>query len=409
MSFIIWIIVAIVLLFVIEYYFIKKVRNAVKILYPQFLLSKYKKIIVGFIIYINLYLVLVIIAYLYSMLVNGDRPVPPENIFFDYLILFPFWLSMLIFVQCGLLFLLLDLLKLIILPLYRKHRAIVLSIQAKIVLVLVVLFIFYIPIRVVYDYNTVSLRIVEFKKKNLPEDLRGFKIAFISDIQADRYTDDARLDRFISKVNSTNPDLVLIAGDMITSTPNYINTSAKYVGQLRAKYGVYSCIGDHDNWAYWTDNGRSVKEITEALQINNVYMVDNEKRIFIVNKSEVNVTFVTNTYVEKISNETLDSLVRFDKNYDLKIFLTHQPRNKFIESAVKHNYDLLLAGHTHGGQVTFFIPFHNLSATLVETKYVRGNFYFENLLMIVTRGLGMSLLPLRYNSTPEVTLITLSD
>lgn len=409
MSFIIWIIVAIVLLFVIEYYFIKKVRNAVKILYPQFLLSKYKKIIVGFIIYINLYLVLVIIAYLYSMLVHGDRPVPPENIFFDYLILFPFWLSMLIFVQCGLLFLLLDLLKLIILPLYRKHRAIVLSIQAKIVLVLVVLFIFYIPIRVVYDYNTVSLRIVEFKKKNLPEDLRGFKIAFISDIQADRYTDDARLDRFISKVNSTNPDLVLIAGDMITSTPNYINTSAKYVGQLRAKYGVYSCIGDHDNWAYWTDNGRSVKEITEALQINNVYMVDNEKRIFIVNKSEVNVTFVTNTYVEKISNETLDSLVRFDKNYDLKIFLTHQPRNKFIESAVKHNYDLLLAGHTHGGQVTFFIPFHNLSATLVETKYVRGNFYFGNLLMIVTRGLGMSLLPLRYNSTPEVTLITLSD
>lgn len=409
MSFIIWIIVAIVLLFVIEYYFIKKVRNAVKILYPQFLLSKYKKIIVGFIIYINLYLVLVIIAYLYSMLVNGDRPVPPENIFFDYLILFPFWLSMLIFVQCGLLFLLLDLLKLIFLPLYRKHRAIVLSIQAKIVLVLVVLFIFYIPIRVVYDYNTVSLRIVEFKKKGLPEDLKEFKIAFISDIQADRYTNDARLDRFVSKVNSTNPDLVLIAGDMITSTPNYISTSAKYVGQLRAKYGVYSCIGDHDNWAYWTDNGRSVKEITEALQINNVYMVDNEKRIIIVNKSEVNVTFVTNTYVEKISNETLDSLVRFDKNYDLKIFLTHQPRNKFIESAVKHNYDLLLAGHTHGGQVTFFFPFHNLSATLVETKYVRGNFYFGNLLMIVTRGLGMSLLPLRYNSTPEVTLITLSD
>ena len=409
MSFIIWIIVAVVLLFIIEYYFIKKVRNAVKILFPQFPLSKFKKIIVGVIIYINLYMFIVIIAYLYSLLVNGDRPVPPENIFFDYLILFPFWLSMLVFVQCGLLFLLLDLLKLIFLPLYRKYKSTLLNIQAKIILVLAALFIFYVPIRAIYDYNTVSLRIVEFKKKNLPADLRRFKIAFISDIQADRYTNDTRLDRFISKVNATNPDLVLIAGDMITSTSNYINTSAKYVGQLRAKYGVYSCIGDHDNWAYWTDNGRSVKEITEALKKNDVYMVDNEKRIFNVNKSEINVTFVTNTYVEKISSETLDSLVKLDKNYEFKIFLTHQPRNKFIESAIKHNYDLLLAGHTHGGQVTFFFPFYNLSATLVETKYVRGDFYFGDMLMIVTRGLGMSLLPLRYNSTPEVTLITLSD
>ena len=85
-------------------------------------------------------------------------------------------------------------------------------------------------------------------------------------LQADRYTNDTRLERFISKVNSTNPDLVLIAGDMITSTPNYINISAKYVGKFKSKYGIYSCIGDHDNWAYWQDNGRSVREITEALQ-----------------------------------------------------------------------------------------------------------------------------------------------
>ncbi len=407
MSFIAWVLIAIVLLFVIEYYFIRKIHGSVKILFPKLPLSKYKKLIIGVIIYINFYMILVIIAYLYSMIVNGDRPVPPESILFDYLILFPFWLSMIIFVQCGLLYLLLDLTKLILFLLYKKHKAKLQTINAKIILALATFFVLYVPIRAVYDFNTISLRIVEVKKKNLSDDLTGFKIAFISDIQADRYTNDKRLERFISKVNSTNPDLVLIAGDMITSTPKYINTSAKYVGKLKSKYGIYSCIGDHDNWAYWNENGRSVKEITGALRKNNVQMIDNNRKIIDVNKSQVNITFVTNTYVEKISDETLDSLTSLDKNYELKIFLTHQPRDRFIKAAIKYKYDLLLNGHTHGGQVTFFFPFYNLSATLVETKYVRGDFKFGDMLMVVTRGLGMSLLPLRYNSTPEATLIVL--
>ncbi len=342
------------------------------------------------------------------MISYGIRPTPPENIFFDYLILFPFWLSMLIFVQCALLYLLIDILKLLLLPLFKKYKTKLLPLQAKLILTIAAVFILYVPVRVVYDYNTVSVRVVEFKKQNLPEDLIGFKIAFISDIQADRYTNNSRLERFISKANSTNPDLVLIAGDMITNTPNYINTSAEYAGKLISKHGVFSCVGDHDNWAYAKDYGRSVREITNALEKYNVKMIDNGHEVINVNNSEINITFVTNTYVETISTETLDSLIRLDKNYDLNIFLTHQPRNKFISAAIKHNYDLLLAGHTHGGQVTFFFPFYNLSPTLIETKYVRGDFYFGNMLMIVTRGLGMSLLPLRYNSTPEVTLIVLN-
>ena len=215
MSFIAWILIAVVLLFVIEFYFIRKIRSSLKILFPNLLLSKFKKIIIGIIIYINFYMILVIVAYLYSFIASGDRPTPPESYVFDYLILFPFWISMLIFVQCGLLYLLLDLFKLIFFPLYKKFKDILQPLHAKMILALAVIFIIYIPIRVIYDFNTVSLRIVEFQKKNLPDDLRGFKIAFISDIQADRYTNDARLEKFISKVNSANPDLVLIAGDMI--------------------------------------------------------------------------------------------------------------------------------------------------------------------------------------------------
>ncbi|MCB0753000.1 MAG: hypothetical protein KDC52_16125, partial [Ignavibacteriae bacterium] len=118
--------------------------------------------------------------------------------------------------------------------------------------------------------------------------------------------------------------------------------------------------------------------------------------------------FATNTYVETISEKVLDSLTINKSNADIRIFLTHQPREFMIEKAFEMNYDLYLCGHTHGGQITFLFPFYNLSPTLIETPYMRGEFNFGKMLMVVTRGLGMSLAPVRYNSTPEITIITLA-
>jgi len=274
--------------------------------------------------------------------------------------------------------------------------------------VLIGFFVFYIPVRVIYDYNNVSVRTVEFKKEGLPDALENFKIVFISDIQADHYTDEGRLKNFINIVNSLNPDLILIAGDLITTGSKYINLSGKEVGKLKALYGVYSCVGDHDNWAYRNDYARSVDEVINSLLRNNVEMIDNGKRTINVYGAEIEIAFITNTYVGKVRDKTLDSLVS-NHTGDFNIFLTHQPRPNLIGAAQKNNFDLYLCGHTHGGQISFVFPFVQLTPTIIETKYVRGDFYFGEMLMIVTRGLGMSLAPVRYNSTPEVTLITLQN
>ncbi|MCB9249682.1 MAG: metallophosphoesterase [Ignavibacteriales bacterium] len=217
-----------------------------------------------------------------------------------------------------------------------------------------------------------------------------------------------RLGNFIDKLNSSKPDLVLMAGDMITSTPNFIEFSADQLSKVKAKHGVFTCVGDHDNWAYRGDNERSLSEVTEALGRVNIPMIDNGKLLIGVDSSNIEVTFVTNTYVETISEKVLDSLTINKSNADIRIFLTHQPREFMIEKASEMNYDLYLCGHTHGGQITFLFPFYNLSPTLIETAYMRGEFNFNKMLMIVTRGLGMSLAPVRYNSTPEITIINLS-
>jgi predicted MPP superfamily phosphohydrolase len=135
-------------------------------------------------------------------------------------------------------------------------------------------------------------------------------------------------------------------------------------------------------------------------------MLNNENRIIDVKNAKILTSIITYTYPAKIGQEELDTLLSAKKQ-DLNILLIHQPEGGIPQEAAGKNYDLMLAGHTHGGQITFLFPFFNLSPTLIETKYVRGNFQIDNMLMIVTRGLGMSLVPFRLNSTPEITVITI--
>jgi len=399
--------IGITLLLAVELYFVKKTTLSVKNLFPIIYQKKYPAIRRIFLIWLNLYPVVLIGIFVYFA-ISGEYISSPDNKIIDYLLIYPFWNFFILMTQVGLYFLIIDFLKLLLFPYYRKHRDNLLRVQSVIVLVLVGFFIIYIPVRVIYDYNTVSVRTVEYQKQNLPESLNNFKIAFISDIQADHYTDEGRLSNFISMINELDPDLVLIAGDLITTGPKYIELSAKEVGKIEAKYGVYSCVGDHDNWAYRNDYKKSVSEIKNSLMHNNVEMIDNGKRMINVDSAKIGITFVTNTYVSKVDNVILDTLSSSCKG-DLKIFLTHQPRSYLIGAAQKNHFDLYLCGHTHGGQLSLVFPFVQLTPTMIETNYIQGDFWFGDMLMIVTRGLGMSLAPLRYNSTPEITLITLQN
>lgn len=394
-----------VLIFGFQFYFIRKTSNTILYLFPRIKLDLFKKIrwvVLGF---LNLFPIGIILGFIYYFITNDAIEFPPLNIFVNYIIVFPFWIYFLIILQSIVFFLLIDIARLIAYPFYKKHKDRILAGIYKGQFALVVFFLFYVPSRVIYDYNNVEVREVTYHKP-VDEKLKSLRIAFISDIQADPYTNENRLSRFVDKVNSLDADLVLIAGDLITSGKYFVETSAKYSGMLKSKNGVYSCVGDHDNWVDRSDTEQSLRTVEAALAKNNVFMIDNENRYFDINGAKIKVSFVTNTYVETISDKTIKLITNGGQKADLKIFLTHQPRQKLIDAALEHNYDLYLAGHTHGGQITLLFPFYELSPTIFETQYVKGDFYFGDMLMIVTRGLGMSLAPVRYNATPEITLIT---
>ncbi len=394
------------LLFLIEFYFLNKTVKSVKTLFPN--LTPFKKNIYNLILlfFFNIYPLFLIFVWTYST-ITGASVLVPENTFFDYLVIYPFWIYIFIAVQCVLFFLLLDIIRFIFFPFYRKIKKKIYFYQSVIVAALIAVFVIYVPFRILYDYNHVQVRMIDYYSGDVPGKLDNLKIALISDVQADRYTDGKRLGNYISLVNEQSPDLVLIGGDVITSTPEFIDTAAEYLGKIKSKYGIYSCVGDHDNWAYRRDYARSLREVKSALFLKGIKMLDNKDTVLNIRGEKILITFITNTYVEHINKNELVHLTGNSQNYALKILLTHQPRQNVVTQAIKSGYDLFLAGHTHGGQVTFLFPVINLTPTLLETRYVRGNFHFGNMLMIVTRGLGMSLVPLRYNSTPEISIINI--
>ena len=104
---------------------------------------------------------------------------------------------------------------------------------------LILIILIYVPVRIIYDDHAIDVIENTHYVKDLHPDLDGLKIISISDIQADYYTNKERLLEYVNKVNSLNPDIILITGDMITHTPDYIDLSGEIVGKFKSKYGVY--------------------------------------------------------------------------------------------------------------------------------------------------------------------------
>ncbi len=349
-----------------------------------------------------------LISWLSELITGFEINLPEKSTLFDILFIYPFWFGILIILQVSVLLLPIDIIRLLIYPFVKKHLAKLRKINARIVLAISLLALIYVPGRILYDMYMVEQRNTEYSLTGLHPDLDGLKIGLISDIQADWYNGTERVTRYIDNLNEFNPDLVFITGDMITHDKEYIPQVAESVGKIKSKYGVFACVGDHDNWAY--DNiYKSRSEVVKSLKRVNIDMLDNKNIVIKIKGAKIGITALTDVYSERIRPSVLDSLTRTMRDVDLKILLTHQPNGRLLEKAQEYNYNLMFSGHTHGGQVTILFPFINITPTLMETNYVKGDFHFGELMMIVNRGLGMSIAPVRYNSTPEVTFLLIEN
>jgi hypothetical protein len=228
------------------------------------------------------------------------------------------------------------------------------------------------------------------------------------------------MENYVNAVNKLEPDIILFTGDLVTYGEEHIDIGAEMMGRLKARYGVYACLGDHDYWANPEMVVRSLEESGVIILEDEDYTlgVKPEKSGFIelgmatedgsfTGSANIHMTFVTNIYSKRPNEEILKTLATEGTNPTIKIFVTHQPSEGLIRFAVKNNYDIFLAGHTHGGQVVITLFGIKLTPVLFETSFLSGQYRFDSMFVNVNNGLGLTFSPVRYNSPATVTLIEL--
>jgi predicted MPP superfamily phosphohydrolase len=232
------------------------------------------------------------------------------------------------------------------------------------------------------------------------------RIAFVADLQQDVHTDAARAAAVMTRVAADHPDLVLSGGDWINMGPDHIAAAARTAALAPSRLGTFSVRGDHEHFAY-IDRERSVGEVTRALRAHGVEMVHNEVRRFDHHGRTVAVAFLTYSYPSRTPGEEVDRLIAELQGADVRILVTHQLVDD-VAARAKDRVDLILAAHTHGGQVNPLLGVWHVPLARLETPYVDGRYQLGGTTIIVTAGVGYSIVPFRYASPGSVELVELT-
>ncbi len=246
----------------------------------------------------------------------------------------------------------------------------------------------------------------------------GLKIAMISDIHGGSNGASAEnIRRVVDTTNAQNPDLIVLLGDYLsqgtTRHPSNqrpllmpMREVADSLSGLRARFGVFAVLGNHDGW-YGDD------EVTAELTRVGYRVLHNEIVSIQQNGAALRI-FGMKDHLKLNSWETFDSMVRSVVAANPKdgqiIVLEHSPDILHILNYWKNlnpDLKLMLAGHTHGGQVWLPILGTPFVPSFVGQRYARGHVNEEGVDMFVTSGIGTSILPFRFMVPPEVAVVTI--
>ena len=275
-----------------------------------------------------------------------------------------------------------------------------------------------------YSYFIEPNRLVvteeEIKIKGWDPAFDGLRIAMISDIHGGSNGASAEnIRRVVETTNAQNPDLIVLLGDYVSqgSTRKPIHEwplrmpmreVADNLAGLKAKYGVFAVLGNHDGW-YGDD------EITAELNRVGYRVLQNE--IVVIRQNGVALRlFGMKDHLKLNSWITFDEMVRSVIAANPKegqiLVLEHSPDILYILNYWKHlnpDLKLMLAGHTHGGQVWLPILGAPFVPSSVGQRYTRGHINEEGVDMFVTTGIGTSILPFRFMVPPEVAIVTITS
>jgi hypothetical protein len=238
----------------------------------------------------------------------------------------------------------------------------------------------------------------------------------LSDLHLGPYVKVEQIRKAVALTNGLSPDLIVLTGDYVYGSADYSEACAQELAALKATHGVYAVLGNHD---HWTD----ARLVTDNLREVGITVLDNdhqaiqvgEARLWLIGIDSRGIT-ASGGWISSLSRSDLRAL--WQQEYDSlqaivealpakerRILLVHNP--DFVESMPLEPIDLILSGHTHGGQVRLPILGTPLLPSAYGEKYAHGLVRSDRAPVYVNRGIGLIPPPVRFLCRPEVTLIHL--
>lgn len=241
---------------------------------------------------------------------------------------------------------------------------------------------------------------------DLPAELDGLTVVHLTDLHHCSWIPLTYIRDVVQTANALNPDLIVLTGDYVRGSSVYIRPVIGELAALRARIGVVATLGNHD----WWENGPLTQRCLEELRIP---VLDN-KRLVLTPDRRLVTDADRGLCVAGVGDLWCDRQLYDDALAGLpaampRLLLSHNPdvaeERDFISSG--HRVDLMLSGHTHGGQVWLPAVGAPMTPSRYGTKYATGLVDGPTTRVFISNGVGISGLPLRFGARPEVAVLRL--
>jgi len=279
----------------------------------------------------------------------------------------------------------------------KKRKFIILAVVAAFLLALIAW--------IVWGNTALELNTYTISSSKLPQSFDGYRIAHVSDLHnAEMGKDNEKL---LSMLRDADPDMIAITGDLIDSRHTDIEVALQFIRAAAKIAPCYYVTGNHEarvNEYGELKAGMEAAGVTVLEDVRTEISMEGETITLIgVNDPSYQTDYLFGD-AESVMNAKLEDL--HTENDGFTILLSHRP--ELFDTYADHDIDLILSGHAHGGQ--FRLPF--IGGLVAPNQglfpeYDAGIYTEGNTNMLVSRGVGNSILPFRINNRPEVTLIEL--
>lgn len=258
-----------------------------------------------------------------------------------------------------------------------------------------------------FQNNSIVISNYTISSDKIPPNFNGYKIVQLSDLHSKSFGNDQK--NLVKKIKNLEPDSIVFTGDLIDSYRYDEETSLILMERLVQIAPVYYVTGNHEWWSGKFDS------LEDKLKIIGVQVMRNKTEEITIGTDKIQIIGIDDpANVEESYEETgkteknITDLIDIEGEDYFQILLSHRP--EMFSLYDKYGFDIVFSGHAHGGQ--FRIPF--VGGLIAPDQgffpeYTSGKYTSDNTTMIVNRGLGNSIIPIRIFNRPEIVVVTLSS